>query len=74
MQFQAPTWKNISPVSENNGTSYFSMLAPVDCCNKPPHTFLGSYQLQIDLSWIAIEELSSNNDETEEIVRRLLKD
>jgi hypothetical protein len=59
---------------KTNGTSYFSMLTPVDWCNKPPHTFLGSYQLQMDMSWIPVEELSSNNDETEEIVRRLLKD
>jgi hypothetical protein len=57
-----------------NGTSYFSMLTPAEWGNKPPHTFLGSYQLQMDMSWIPIEELIENNDETEEIVRQLLKD
>jgi hypothetical protein len=50
------------------------MLTPAEWGNKPPHTFLGSYQLQMDMSWIPIEELIENNDETEEIVRQLLKD
>ena len=57
-----------------NGTSYFSMLAPAEWGSKPPHSFLGSYQLQIDMSWTPIEELTENNNETEEIVRRLLEE
>lgn len=57
-----------------DGTSYFSMLAPVEWGNKPPHTFLGSYQLQMDMSWTTIDELSDENTATEEIVKRLLND
>lgn len=57
-----------------DGTSYFSMLAPVEWGNNPPHTFLGSYQLQTDMSWISIENLDKNNNDTEEIIKRLLKD
>ena len=57
-----------------NGTSYFSMLAPAEWGDKPPHTFLGSYQLELDMSWTPIEELTQKDNETEEIVRRLLKD
>jgi hypothetical protein len=57
-----------------NGTSYFSMLTPANWGSKQPHTFLGSYQLQMDMSWTPIEELTENNNETEEIVRRLLED
>jgi len=57
-----------------NGTRYFSMLAPVEWGNKPPHKFLGSYQLQMDMSWTPLEKLTENNTETEDIVRRLLED
>lgn len=57
-----------------NGTNYFSMLSPAEWGDKPPHTFLGSYQLQLDMSWIPLEELASKDNETEEIVRRLLKE
>lgn len=59
---------------KTDGTSYFSMLAPVEWDNKPPHTFVGSYQLQMDMSWTAIDELSDVNEVTEEIVKRLLTD
>ena len=57
-----------------NGTNYFSMLAPSEWGSEPPHTFLGSYQLELDMSWTPVEELTGNISETEEIVRRLLKD
>ena len=57
-----------------NGTNYFSMLAPAEWGSKPPHTFLGSYQLQIDMSWTPVEEITKHNNETEEIVRQLQKD
>ncbi|NNF95681.1 MAG: DUF2452 domain-containing protein [Halobacteria archaeon] len=57
-----------------NGTIYFSMLAPAEWGSKPPHTFLGSYQLKIDMSWTPVEEITANDNETDEIVRRLLKD
>jgi hypothetical protein len=57
-----------------NGTNYFSMLSPTEWAGSPPHTFLGSYQLQMDMSWTPIEELKKNNDETEKIVQRLLKE
>lgn len=57
-----------------NGTNYFSMLAPAEWHNTPPHTFLGSYQLQVDMSWTRVEDLTGNSDETEEILRHLLKE
>ena len=57
-----------------NGTSYFSMLAPEEWGGTPPHTFLGSYQLDLDMSWTPVEELAEKDNETEKIVRQLLKD
>ena len=50
------------------------MLAPAEWGHKPPHTFIGSYQLEMDMSWTAVEEIANRNEETEEIVKRLLKD
>lgn len=50
------------------------MLAPTEWGNKPPHTFIGSYQLEMDMSWTVIEEIANRNEETEEIVKRLRKD
>ena len=57
-----------------NGINYFSMLSPAEWDDKPPHTFVGSYQLQLDMSWTPIEELAEKDNETEKIVRQLLKD
>lgn len=57
-----------------NGTNYFSMLAPGEWGDKPPHTFIGSYQLELDMSWTPIEELNRENAETEKIIRQLLTD
>ena len=59
---------------KGNGTSYFSMLAAAEWGSEPPHTFLGSYQLETDMSWTPVEKLTAMNNETEEIVRRLLND
>jgi len=72
--FKRQTGKIYHLYQKANGASYFSMLAPAEWGNKPPHTFLGSYQLQMDMSWKPVEELASNNNETEEIIKRLLKD
>jgi hypothetical protein len=59
---------------KSNGKSYFSMLAPAEWGHKPPHTFMVSYQLEMDMSWTAVEKIANRNEETEGIVKRLLKD
>jgi hypothetical protein len=33
---------------------YFSMLSPADWRGSPPHSFEGSYRLEVDMSWTAI--------------------
>lgn len=35
----------------DDGTSYLSMLGADDWSGDPPHTFLGSYRLEVDMSW-----------------------
>ena len=72
--FKRQAGKTYHLYQKPDGTSYFSMLAPAEWGHKPPHTFIGSYQLEMDMSWTAVEEIANRNEETEEIVKRLLKD
>lgn len=34
--------------------AYFSLLSPEDWGGSPPHTFLGSYKLESDMTWTAV--------------------
>jgi len=54
-----------------DGTTFFSMLSPVDWRGAPPNTFLGSYRLEADYSWTPADQ-GSTSDETGELVRALL--
>ncbi|HJK98508.1 MAG TPA: DUF2452 domain-containing protein [Polyangiaceae bacterium LLY-WYZ-14_1] len=57
-----------------DGGSYFSMLTPEDWGpSGPPHEYLGSYRLEPDQSWTALEDIPVDGDEpTAARVRRLL--
>lgn len=57
----------------DDGEAYFSMLAPEDWREGAPHTYVGSYRLEADLSWTPVEELDQPN-ETGEMVQRLIAD
>ncbi|MEM6993698.1 MAG: DUF2452 domain-containing protein [Myxococcota bacterium] len=35
----------------DGGAQYFSLLAPADWNDAPPHTYVGSYRLEPDMSW-----------------------
>ncbi len=72
--FKRQAGKTYHLYQKPDGTSYFSMLAPAEWGHKPPHNFVGSYLLEMDMSWTAIEEIANRNEETEAIVKRLLKD
>lgn len=39
-----------------NATLLFSMLSPHDWGDKPPYTWVGSFRLEIDMSWTAVDE------------------
>jgi hypothetical protein len=41
------------------GTLYLSMLSPEDWRGSPPHAFVGSYRLELDMSWTRAEDVAS---------------
>lgn len=43
-----------------NGDQYFSMLSPNEWGGEPVHNFQGSYRLETDMSWKAVEDLANN--------------
>ena len=58
---------------KNNNHQYFSMLAPTDWGGHPPHTYLGSYRLENDMSWTPLDKSNTPAaDDSREIVERLL--
>jgi hypothetical protein len=55
-----------------DGTSFFSMLSPLDWHGRPPHDYAGSYRLEGDYSWTPAERLDEADD-TGELVQQLLR-
>lgn len=43
--------------SKGDESLYFSMLSPAEWGGEPPHTFIGSYRLESDMSWTPVEEI-----------------
>jgi len=56
----------------SSGRSYFSLLSPEDWAGAPPHPFLGSYLLGIDLRWTPTAPGAAPVDPGIAHVRRLL--
>jgi hypothetical protein len=42
-----------------DGERYFSMLSCADWNGAPPHTFEGSYRLEADMRWTALEDVDT---------------
>lgn len=42
-----------------DGALYISMLSPEDWRGQPPHTFMGSYRLEADMSWTKTEDIDA---------------
>lgn len=40
---------------KHDGRSYFAMLSPTEWGGKPPHTYLGSFRLENDMSWTNVD-------------------
>jgi len=59
-----------------NGSRYFSMLSPQDWRETPPHSFVGAYRLEADLSWTPAERIETQDEsaDTQAIINRLLED
>ncbi len=43
--------------SRDDGSNYFSLISPAEWEYKNPHTFIGSYKLEQDMSWTRTEEM-----------------
>ncbi|MDH5302236.1 MAG: DUF2452 domain-containing protein [Gammaproteobacteria bacterium] len=54
------------------GDTYFSMLAAHEWGDEPPHTFLGSFRLEYDMSWTPAEQLAQRDD-ARTIIDKLLE-
>lgn len=58
---------------KNNDQLYFSMLSPEDWGDTPPHSFLGSFRLENDMSWTLVDNKNETQvDDSREIVEQLL--
>ena len=57
---------------ESPERSYFSLLSPEDWAGAPPHAFLGSYLLGVDLRWMPVDGSEPQTDSGITRVRRLL--
>ncbi len=55
-QFRKIPGKTYHLYSRSNGELYFSMLSPEDWKHQPTDSFQGSYTLQADMSWKAIDD------------------
>jgi hypothetical protein len=40
-----------------DGERYWSMLSPSDWGGRPPHSYEGSYRLELDMSWTALDDV-----------------
>lgn len=55
-----------------DGSLAFSMLSPDDWGGRPPQTFVGSYRLENDMSWIPAEKVDASRDDSRALVAGLL--
>lgn len=56
-----------------DGSSYFSMLSPGDWGGRPPHSYIGAYRLEADLSWTPAEQPPGPKTEDRALLARLLE-
>lgn len=50
---------------------YFSMLSPQDWHGRPPHEFQGSYRLENDMSWTAVEDIAERDADNQAALKLL---
>ena len=69
-QFKRQPGKVYHLYQKQDGRLYFSLLSPQDWQQTPPHTFIGSYRLENDMSWTDINR--DEHSESQEMVQQLL--
>ncbi len=57
-----------------DGETYFSMLAPADWNDAPPHRHIRSYRLEPDMSWTPTEQIDQRGETRLEIEELLEQD
>ena len=61
-----------------NGSCVWSILSSEDWGGSPPHTFCGSYRLELDQSWTPVDEIHSHDGDdglvADDVVQRLLSE
>lgn len=57
-----------------DGEAYFSMLAPADWNDAPPHLHIASYRLEPDMSWTPTERIDDKGESRLEIEELLSQD
>ncbi len=70
--FEKAAGKTYHLYRRDSGDTYFSMLAPNEWTLKQPQTFLGSYRLEVDMSWTPLDEVD-HRDADDAAVTRLLE-
>ncbi len=55
----------------SDDTTYFSMLSPQDWRGSPPDPFVGSYRLELDMSFTPLDEVAKR-DAQDDVLHRLL--
>lgn len=56
---------------KENGVTYFSLLAPSEWGGTSPHKFMGSFRLEVDMSWTELG-VDKAKDDAEKMVKNLL--
>ena len=55
----------------SDGRTLWSMLSPREWGTRPPHEFVGSYRLEADQSWTALDQVNQGAD-VDAMLRRLI--
>ena len=57
-----------------DGSLHFLMLGPQEWGGAPPYKFIASYRLESDMSWCNVDEIRDEEENTRELVMKLLSE
>jgi hypothetical protein len=69
--FQRKPGRTYHHYRRGDGREYLSMLTPAEWGGEPPHTFVGSFRLENDMSWTPLEEVAGE-EQARALVREML--
>ena len=71
-QFKRQPGKVYHLYKRSGDVLYFSMLSPDEWGGTSPHPYVGSYRLENDMSWTAVDEIQQH-DAKDEVIQALLE-